>query len=185
MLSLDPALHAILRSVLSLLMIWAAAHKLRDVASFRAAVAGYGLLPQRVVAPAAGLLVAAESGIAVALWIPALATVAALGAAGLLAVYTGAIAVTLARGRAVDCGCLGAAGARPVSGSLILRNMALIVAALLLALPAGERPLTWVDGVTTTAGVVALAVLYGALDRLLAQAAAFAPLPYTPGSPHA
>jgi hypothetical protein len=92
-------------------------------------------------------------------------------AAGLLAVYTGAIAINLARGRRdIDCGCAGPALREPLSGWLLGRNGILLAAALACLVPLRPRPLVWVDALTVTGAVAALAAFYGALDRLVANA---------------
>jgi hypothetical protein len=169
--ALDPALRLLLRAALTLLFGWAAAHKLRDVASFRAAIDAYELLPPVWSVPAGVALIAAEVGVAAGLWLPRVAPVAAIAAALLLALYAGAIGVNLVRGRRdIDCGCAGPAHRQPISAALVLRNVVLAVAALAAALPAAPRALTWVDGVTVVAGVAALALLYGAADGVLANA---------------
>ncbi len=170
-LAVDPALQLVVRAALSLLFAWAALHKLRDVAGFAAALAGYELVPPAWTVPAGVFLIAAEVGVASGVWLPRVAPVAALGAAGLLALYAGAIGVNLVRGRRdIDCGCAGPARRQPISGGLLVRNGALAVAALVGALPAAPRALLWVDGVTIVAAVAVLACLYAAAGGLLASA---------------
>jgi hypothetical protein len=169
--TVDPALAWLLRGGLATLFASAAAHKLRDLASFRTALADYELLPRAGVALAALLLPAVEAGTAVGLCIPAFAPWAGLTAAALLALYGGAMAINLARGRRhIDCGCAGPARRRALGAALVWRNGALAVAALASALPAAPRPLLWVDGLTIGAGLAVLALLYAALDGLLAEA---------------
>ncbi len=176
-LAVDPALRITLRAALSLLFFWAAAHKLRDVTGFRAALAAYELLPQRCVEAAAGLLIVAEVAIGGGLLVPAVATGAALTAASLLGVYAAAIAINLLRGRRhIDCGCVGAAARRPLSSVLVARNGVLVVVALASALPATSRSFTVIDGVTIVAGVATLALLYAAIDGLIANAPGIAAL---------
>lgn len=175
--TLDPAVRLTVHGVLSALFLWAAVHKLRDMPSFRTALANYELLPQRCVAPCAALLVATELGVAVTLWLPRLAAPAAVAAAGLLALYAGAIIVNLARGRRhIDCGCAGTARHQPLSSGLAARNAALVVVALVSALPAASRPLTWIDGATVAFGTVTLIFLYAAVDGLMANAPQMAAL---------
>lgn len=168
---LDPTLGIALRAALSLLFVWAAGHKLRDVAAFRHALANYALLPARWIGPSVALLVAVEIAVAAGLWLPGLRVAAALAAGGLLVLYAGAISINLLRGRRdIGCGCAGAADDRPLGWGLAARNGVLVVAALAGALPATARVLTWVDDVTIAAGVAALALLYAAVDGLLANA---------------
>ena len=170
-LELDPALHTVLRLGLSLLLLGAAWHKLRDFAGFRDALDGYRLLPTRWTGRSAALLLIAELASGIALLLPGVESAAALAAGLLLLLYSVAIGINLARGRReIDCGC-GVAGARrPLSEALIARNVLLIVGAALCAFPAAERPLVWLDALTVTAGAVALALLYAALDAAVENA---------------
>jgi hypothetical protein len=169
--AVDPALSWVLRVALSLLFVGAAAHKLRDVERFRRAVEGYDLLPPLWAVPVGGALIGLEVGIATGLWFARVAPIAALAAAVLLTAYGGAIALNLARGRRdIDCGCGGPGGLQAISAALVARNAFLAVAALVAALPASARALTWIDGLTIAAAVTALALLYVAADGLLAIA---------------
>ena len=166
--SLDPALGLALRGGLVLLLGSAAWHKLRDLAAFRAALAGYRLLPERAIALAAILFVAAELVTAGALLFSASAGYAA---AALLVLYSLAIGVNLARGRReIDCGCFGPAARQPLSPALLVRNAALVALALLAALPAQPRPLVWVDGLTIAAAIGLGVLLHGSVNTLLANA---------------
>ena len=169
-MSLDPVVRLALRIALSLLLGSAAWHKLRDVGAFRAAVENYRLLPAVWTGPFAAFLIAAESGLAMALWLPGVGSAAALGSAALLALYGTAMAITLRRGRRdVDCGCAGPAHRQSVRAALVVRNAVLVLAALVAALPAGERPLGWVDAGTAVLAPAAAACLYVAIDGLLAN----------------
>ena len=169
-MSLDPAVRLALRAGLSLLLATSAWHKLRDVGAFRAAVENYRLLPPLWVLPFAAFLVAAECGLALGLWLPGVGGVAALGAAALFALYAAAMAITLRRGRRdVDCGCAGPAHRQSVRPALVARNGVLIAAALLAALPSGERALSWIDIVPALLAPAAAACLYLAIDGLLAN----------------
>lgn len=169
-MSLDPLLVLALRGGLSLLLATAAWHKLRDVDAFRAAVENYRLLPRVWAVPVAALLIAAECGLAVALWLPGVGRAAALGGAALLALYGTAMAITLRRGRRdVDCGCAGPAHRQSVRPALVARNGALVLAALLAALPARPRPLGGLDALTLVLAMATAACLYAAIDGLLAH----------------
>jgi hypothetical protein len=168
--ALDPALGALARLVLAAVLLAAARHKLADRARFRAALAGYGLLPARGVRPAAAILPIAELALALALLAPRLGAAPPLAVAALLALYGAAIAVNLARGRrALDCGC--GARPRPLGWGLVARNAALVALALAAALPAQARALGWLDAWTIAAGAATLALLHAAADALLAGGA--------------
>ncbi len=164
---LDPVPRTVLRGALAVLFLWAAAHKLRDRAAFRRALADYRLLPAGAVAPAAGLLIAAELGTAATLLLPGSGAGPSLCAAAILGTYAAAVAANLARGRRhIDCGCAGAAARRRLSGGLVARNLALAAAALLSAPPPAPRSLGWLDAATVAAAVTALAFLYAAAEAL-------------------
>lgn len=168
--ALDPVVHATLRAGGACLLGAAAVGKLRDLAGFRAAVAGYALVPRRAAAPFAALAVAAELAIAVGLSAPGGARPAALAAVALLGVYTAAIAVNLARGRrAIDCGC-GGPRRRPLGGGLVARNGVLIAGFALLALPVAPRAWSRLDVLTWVAATAALACSYAAAEIAAALA---------------
>lgn len=169
MSGLDPAVALALRAALALLFATTAWHKLRAPVEFRAAIAGFGLVPARAVSSLATALVAAEAAVVLALLgRPALG---GAGAAVLLLVYAAAMGLALARGRGgVDCGCGGAAGGQPVTAGLVARNLALALAALPLLAPAGDRPLGVLDGVTVAGSVAAVGALFAAANGVLATA---------------
>jgi hypothetical protein len=173
----DPALENVLRFGLALLFASGAAEKLRDLPRFRAAVAGYALLPERAIGAAAAAFALGEAALAAALLAPAAAgvrVIAAFAAALLFAVYGAAIAINLARGRrAIDCGCGGPAARVPLSGWLVARNALLVAAALAGAGGGAARPLAAADAITIAGGVAVLALLWIAAHGLLASAASF------------
>ena len=176
-MTLDPAFHAALRGALGLLLLHAAAHKLRSPARFRAAFAGYRVVPDRLVSAAAALVVLSELVAGIGLLAPGAGAVPALLAAALLATYAAAIAINLARGRRdIDCGCAGPAAGRPLGAGLVVRNTGVSLAALAAALPAGARTLSWVDAGTVVAFVGAAALLYASADLALAMAPRLAAL---------
>lgn len=170
---MDPVVELTVRAALALLLLVAAAHKLRDPGTFRATLAEYRLLPDAVVPAAAGMVIGVELAIAAALLVlPAPGLVAT---ALLLATYAVAIGVNLARGRRhIDCGCGGPAARQPISGRLVARNLLLATAALAGLAPVDARPLVWVDALTVVAATAALATLYATLDRMHADAPALA-----------
>jgi hypothetical protein len=170
--ALDPLVSLVLRAAASLLFLSAALHKLRHPALFRAALAGYRLLPARVLPAAGGLLAGAELAVGAGCLLPTWAPAACLGGAGLLLLYAGAIAVNLRRGRGgIDCGCGGPGGPRPLAPGLALRNALLAALLGIAALPAGGRSLVWLDAVSGAGLLAALVLLYAAADVALANAA--------------
>jgi len=165
---MDPVVALALRASLTLLLAGAALAKLRDLRGFAAAVAGYRLLPGALAGPAAAGFVAVELALAAGLWLEPRA--AALGAAALLTLYGVAIAVNLARGRRdIDCGCGGPLGRQTLSEALVLRNLGLAGAALAGSLPVAPRELAWLDVLTLSAAVGAVAALYAAANVLFTR----------------
>jgi hypothetical protein len=170
--ALDPLVSGVLRAGAALLFVSAALHKLRRPAAFRAALAGYRLLPARLLPAAAGVLAGLELAVGCSCALPSVAPLACLGGVALLALYTGAIVINLRRGRrAIDCGCGGPGGPRPLGPELALRNLLLAGLLGIAALPAGSRSWVWLDAVSGTGLLVALVLLYAAADVALANAA--------------
>ena len=169
--ALDPTVSLALRVGVGALLGGAVWHKARDRAAFRAALAGYALVPARALPWLARGLPTAEAGLAAALLVPASAPAAALGAAALLAAYALAMAAALARGRrGIDCGCGGPAGARALGPHLVARNALFVAVALAAALPPAPRRLGWLDLVTLAGVLASLACLSSAAELSLAQA---------------
>lgn len=170
---MDPVVDLVVRLSLGLLLAVAATHKLRDPARFRATLADHRVLPAGAVPLVAFAVPVLEGMLAIVLLVGGrLRVPGLLVAAGLLAVYAAVIGVNLARGRRhVDCGCAGPAGRQPISGWLVGRNLVLILAAGVAALPLHARALGWVDVGTVATAVLALAMLYAAGERLLAESA--------------
>jgi hypothetical protein len=175
---MDPVAIVTLRAALALLFTLAATHKLRDMETFRGAVAGYRLLPAPFIRPAAVALASAELAAAALLVAsPGWPAAGPLLAAALFLLYAGAIAVNLAVGRRdIDCGCAGPGARRPISGWLVVRNVALAIVALAAAVPVASPPraLVWIDALTIAGAVATLVVAYASIDRLLANLPAVA-----------
>ena len=170
---MDPAIDLTIRAALALLFAVAAAHKLRDMAAFRGTFADYRLLPDA----AAWAVPAAEAAVALLLVAPATSAVGKAGAVALLVAYAAAIGVNLVRGRRhIDCGCAGPHARRPIGPGLVVRNTVLAAVALAARAPVYDRPLVWVDALTVSGAVMALAALYVAADRLMAYGPALARL---------
>jgi hypothetical protein len=168
--SLDPALHGVMRASLALLFLFAAAHKLRAPRAFAEVLADYRLLPAGDPLAFGVALAVTELALALGLCVAPLARAAALGAACLLALYAGAVAVNLARGRdEIDCGC--GVGARPLGAGLLLRNGLLVAVALAAALPVSARALGATDVLTIAAGTATAALAFAAAEGLAAARA--------------
>lgn len=177
---LDPAIEAVLRGALALLLVATAFEKVRDFSAFRVAVRGYELLPERFIAWVAVALAGCEALLGFALATPAaweLREFALLASAALFALYGFAITVNLVRGRRdIDCGCAGPAARQPLSEWLLVRNAVLIAMALVCVGGAAARPLVWVDAISVVGGVAMLAANWLAVHRLQATAPASARL---------
>jgi len=172
-MTVDPAIDLMIRAALALLFAVAATHKLRDMTTFRGTFADYRLLPD----VAARAVPAGEAAVALLLVAPATSALGKAAAVALLVAYAAAIGVNLARGRRhIDCGCGGPHARRPIGPGLVVRNTLLAGVALAALAPVYERPLVWVDGLTISGAVLALAALYVAADRLMAYGPALARL---------
>lgn len=114
---------------LGALLLTSAATKLVGRARFEAALSGYGLLPARLVRPASTIVPVIEvlvGGLCLT-GVP----MAAVPVLFLLAAFSSAIALNLVRGRTDgDCGCLGGLRPEGLAWSLIVRNAALALLAL-------------------------------------------------------
>jgi hypothetical protein len=101
---------------------------------------------------------AAEAAVAVLLVAPATSAIGKAGAVALMVAYAAAIGVNLARGRRhIDCGCAGPRARRPIGAGLVVRNALLAAVALAALAPVHARPLVWVDALTVSGAVFALA----------------------------
>lgn len=163
-MTLDPAISWILAASFALLFTAASSHKLADWRRFRATVASYRLLPAALAPAAAGVVVVLEAAVVVLLLTPPLRAAGAALAAALLIAYAAAMGANLARGRTnLDCGCFGAGRRRQVRWGMVRRNLVLAALAVPAALlPAGERALAPLDGLTIGGATLALALLYAA-----------------------
>lgn len=175
---IDPAFTGMACATLALVFLASAWGKARHPRWFAGALREYRLLPEVALWPVALAVPALEAAAALGLLAAPLRPLAAALALVLLGVFSAALGLNLARGRRdIDCGCWGPA-ARPgaLSGWLLARNAALAVLAAVLLMPPAGRDLVWVDFLTVGLGTVALLFVFGAIDRLIAQAPALADL---------
>ena len=178
---MDPAVHAVLRLLLTAILVLALVAKLRGYERFREVLARYEVLPVALTGVASTVVVCWEAAAAVGLWVWPHAGAAL--AAVLFGTYALAISANLLRGRThIDCGCEWGGGATTSSDRLTpwlpIRNAGLVLAALTLLVPASPRPLAFVDygliGAAATFFVVAFLVMDRAVRQWLALAGAFA-----------
>ena len=175
---IDPLVGRAIAMAFALLLLLAAWHKASASERFVAALGEYRLLPTAWTRPVARLLPFLEAALGLA-WLTGLAPgwIAVLTAA-LLGAYALAIAVNLGRGRVhIGCGC-GFGGAsgddQPLSWWLVARNVALGAVAMTAMLPASQRELGLLDGVTLVLALLASVALYTGASQILRNGAAIA-----------
>jgi len=163
----DPSLALAGRLLGTLVFAAAVRGKIRHRHELVGVVANYRLLPERVAAPAAWMIVALECLAALSLlsgvWLPAGAALAIT----LLAGFALAMGINLARGRReIDCGCFQSGLRQRLSPTLLARNivLALFLTPLLAVGSQNVTALQWIDGLG--AGLAAYA-LYQVLAELL------------------
>ena len=176
-MQLDPLILKAISIGLGLMFVISAWHKFADAAAFRVTLLEYQVLPEALVLAASRVVPVVELALGAAWLLGHYAGgLTAIASAALLAVYAAAIGINLARGRVYfDCGC-GFGGKRDneqyLSGGLVLRNLVLIGLALVTRLPPVERSLAAGDWIILLAVLLALALLFGAANQLLANRAA-------------
>jgi uncharacterized membrane protein YphA (DoxX/SURF4 family) len=121
-----------LRLGLGGLLVFTGAAKLADPAAFAIEIHNYQLLPSfapllAVTLPATELV----GGVAILAGTRPWLRAGALLSAGLMVVFTIAVSTVVARGINISCGCFGA-GSGPVSVMTIARDVALVVASVVL-----------------------------------------------------
>jgi len=153
---MDPLLHYGLRAFLVLVLGASLLHHLRDLPRFRQTLAGYDLVPSRLV-PLVSVAVLLVFAVVMAALLAgdlvlgrgAFGGGAMAGGASALvfAGFGAALAVNLLRGNtAIDCGCSWVRSDR-LSPLLLVRSAVLVCVSLAVIVEPGDRPLLWVDGV--------------------------------------
>lgn len=167
-MTVDPSLALAARLLGTLVFAASVGGKIEHRHELAGVVANYRLLPQRLAAPAAWLVVALECLTALSLLSGVRLAAGAALAMALLGGFALAMAINLARGRReIDCGCFQSGLRQRLSPALVARNLALAacLAPLLAAGAAGGTLLQWVDGL---GGGLAAYALYQVLGELLA-----------------
>jgi uncharacterized membrane protein YphA (DoxX/SURF4 family) len=130
-ISSDPLIDLTLRFALALVFAGAAISKLQNADEFHGVVRNFRLLPRAVDGVFAFTLPWVELALAASLVTGFGLAAASATAAALLAVFAIAIAINIARGRTeIDCGCFRQGLRQSLSWTLVLRNGALVAAAL-------------------------------------------------------
>lgn len=118
----------------AILLVLSGLHKLLRGDVFRKALAGYDLLPNRLVRPVGMLLVLVELVVAMALLVSTALTWAAGAAALLFAVYGFAMALALWRGQEqFGCGCSWGNEQDALQGWMVFRNFAFVIVLFIIA----------------------------------------------------
>ncbi|MCA8413288.1 MAG: MauE/DoxX family redox-associated membrane protein [Burkholderia multivorans] len=183
-MTIDPVLATSAQAGAAAVVLLGAVAKLRAPVAFRDALAGYRLLPDALVAPAALAIPLAEALGAAALLFPDTRTAAAIGLIALLLAFAAALAANILRGRTdIDCGCTGFAGVRAVPGDaapgdgtprrigwLHVARVLLLVALVATALLAPDtRAVVWFDYLTLFFSVPLIVCALLTVDVLLAN----------------
>ncbi len=138
---IDPAFWLVFgRTTLVLAFGLSALAKLAQVAAFVATVRDFGLLPPRLAAPVAAILLAMESAVAVLLLLGAAMQIAAIAALILLGAFSIALMHTLSQGRRVACRCFGGLSTEPATWIAVVRNVLLAIAAAVTFAAARSAP---------------------------------------------
>ena len=166
-MTLDPAFALAGRLLGALVFATAVAGKVRHRHELAGVVANYRLLPERLAASAAWIIVGLESLAMLSLVSGVGLAAGAALAIALLCGFALAMGINLVRGRReIDCGCFQSGLRQTLSEGLVARN--LVLAAILMPLFApAEAPasaLQWIDGLG--AGLAAYA-LYQVLGELI------------------
>ncbi len=171
-MSLDPAFGYLIVGGSALLFAVAGIHKLRSFELFTDVFAAYRVLPDAWARRLAWLIPGLELAIATTLPWTAARRGALPAAMALLIAYASGIAINLVRGRReLDCGCGAIGTRRSIAGWMVWRNLLLVLALALAALPWVSRPFDGWDVLTVAGGIAAFAVLYAAVDQLLGEVA--------------
>ncbi|MBU9605336.1 MauE/DoxX family redox-associated membrane protein [Burkholderia multivorans] len=188
-MTIDPVLATSAQAGAAAVVLLGAVAKLRAPVAFRDALAGYRLLPDALVAPAALAIPLAEALGAAALLFPDTRTAAAIGLIALLLAFAAALAANILRGRTdIDCGCTGFAGVRAAPGAaasgaaasgdgtprrigwLHVARVLLLVALVATALIAPDtRAVVWFDYLTLFFSVPLIVCALLTVDVLLAN----------------
>lgn len=122
----------ILRLFLGVVFVYSSADKVLDPARFAIAIRGYDLLPLGLTNLSALAVAWAELLAGIMLIFGVLTRKAAAAVLILLVVFTVANVTTMVRGFVVDCGCFSNEGGSQTGFQLILRNLFLVVTALMV-----------------------------------------------------
>ena len=173
---LDPLVASIVSIGFGLMFLLASVHKLTGFERFRTILGDYRIMPGILVPLVATAVPALEVALGLAWLFGSEPRVAGLMTAGLLVLYTSAIALNLLRGRVhLSCGCgfgKAARGDEALSWWLVVRNAALLMAAVAATLPQSERSIGVLDYGLLVAALLGVVLLFSAANQLMRNASA-------------
>ncbi len=129
----------LLRLVLGMVFLVAAADKLGNPELFARNIANYRLVPLELVNVLAIVLPWLELMVGLMLLAGLRVQAAAMVAAGLLVVFTVALVSALVRGLDIHCGCFSQTATERIGWERVLHDIALLVAALVLVVWTPQR----------------------------------------------
>jgi uncharacterized membrane protein YphA (DoxX/SURF4 family) len=129
-----PWIGLVVRLLAAAIWLVSGAAKVADLTHFQAQVHAYDLLPGALEAPFAYALPFVEIAIGAYLLVGLLVRPVAIFACLLMVVFIAAMAQAWARGLSLDCGCFGSLAREPVGLGTILRDAALGIPSLILAI---------------------------------------------------
>ncbi|QSF35850.1 DoxX family membrane protein (plasmid) [Priestia megaterium] len=131
---MNSALELFLRVFLAFIFLSSAISKYNNFDKHIGIISDYKVIPSNFSKIAGRLDFIAELAVGILLIIGLLEIVAIIGAVSLLFVYITAISINLLRGRTeISCGCGGVLGNHQLSWKLVVRNILLIITALLIS----------------------------------------------------
>lgn len=164
----DPVVVAAFTAACSVLLVFGALTKLRDIAIFRYAVDNYRLLPSILVPVFAWLYALSELAAGLALGFASERTMALILAEAVVLAASVAVLVNLLRGRrSIECGC--GIGGQQIAPGLLVRNLLLALAIWLASRTPLGRPLTSLDFFSWAGAALALLALYVCANQLLSN----------------
>ena len=164
----DPVVVNAFASAAGVLLCVGALSKLRDVELFGHVVGNYGLLNEAMARVFARAFPAAELAAGVGLVLAPLQPASLLLALAVVAVASGGVLVNLLRGRtSFECGC--GVGAQRISGSLLVRNLALAGAIVIGTREPLSRALGALDILSCIGMLLGLLGLYVSANQILSN----------------
>lgn len=151
---------ALVRATAALVLLTAAAAKLRRPAGFVQALRGYGVIPAAAAPVAAAAVIAAEAATGALLVLGVASRPGTIAAASLFALFAVVAGAALLRTKTdTDCGCLGGALRLELDWVLVGANLLLAIA---LAVAASQPVLVSVTTSARSTGATAAIVVWSA-----------------------